>query len=161
MEDQLRNKLLRRISLCIWVVIGGLLLSGITAFPIETELALFINHQPQHTTGINIWLCKVYDAVKLTNHTYPFLSYGTDWLAFAHLMLAVLFIGPLKDPVKNIWVVEFGLIASIMIFPLAFIAGSVRKIPFFWTMIDCSFGVATVALLLPCYLAIIKIRRLA
>lgn len=71
----------------------------------------------------------------------PWLSYGTDWLAFAHLVIALVFVGPLRDPVKNIWVIHFGMIACIGVFPLAFIAGSIRGIPFFWQWVDCSFGV--------------------
>ncbi|SCF41963.1 hypothetical protein [Micromonospora mirobrigensis] len=34
------------------------------------------------------------------------MLYGTDWLAFAHLVLAVAFWGPLRDPVRNVWVVQ-------------------------------------------------------
>jgi hypothetical protein len=93
----------------------------------------------------------VYAAVKTTNEKYPYLSYGTDWLAFAHLVIAVVFIGPLKDPVKNIWVIEFGMIACLMVFPLAFIAGPIRGIPFYWQLIDCSFGVFGFILLYSCY----------
>ncbi|MCC8425750.1 hypothetical protein [Mucilaginibacter sp. UR6-11] len=159
MDNQQKDKLSHRIRFCIRIVIAGLFLSGVTAFPIETELATLVRHQCA-INDMSIWLNKVYQAVELTNTNYPFLSYGTDWLAFAHLMLAILFIGPLKDPVKNIWVIEFGLIASVMIFPLAFIAGGIRGIPFFWTMIDCSFGVVTLALLLYCYRAVIKLRKL-
>ena len=80
------------------------------------------------------------EGVIKTNEAYPFLAYGTDWLAFAHIILTILFIGPLKDPVKNIWVIEFGMIACVLIFPLAFICGSIRQIPLYWQFIDCSFG---------------------
>ncbi|TSJ44593.1 hypothetical protein FO440_10590 [Mucilaginibacter corticis] len=153
-------KLQRRIRVYIGIVIAGLLLSGITAFPLEGELAILVRHQPA-TGFIGIWLSKVYYAVETTNSKYPFLSYGTDWLAFAHIMLAILFIGPLKNPVKNIWVIEFGLIAAVSIFPLAFIAGSIRGIPFFWTMIDCSFGIVTLLLLVPCYADIKRLNTLA
>lgn len=97
------------------------------------------------------WLSTVYEAVKATNAAYPHLSYGTDWLAFAHLLLAVLFIGPAKDPVRNIWVIQFGIIACIAIFPLAFIAGSIRHIPFFWQLIDCCFGAIGIIPLLLAY----------
>ena len=97
------------------------------------------------------WLTVIYEAVKETNNNYPYLAYGTDWLAFAHLVIAVVFIGPLMDPVKNIWVIQFGMIACIMIFPLALIAGPVRHIPFFWQLIDCSFGVFGFIPLYICY----------
>jgi hypothetical protein len=56
-------------------------------------------------------------------------------------VIAIAFLGPLKDPVKNIWVIEFGIIACVAVFPLAFIAGSVRGIPLYWQFIDCSFGI--------------------
>ncbi|MBS1501439.1 MAG: hypothetical protein JST32_05225 [Bacteroidetes bacterium] len=128
-----------RIRICLWIVIIGLALSGITAFPLESELAVLNRHtSPDGILGA--WLHEIYYAVKTTNNDYPWLSYGTDWLAFAHLVIAVVFIGPLRDPVRNIWVIRFGMIACIGIFPLAFIAGPIRNIPFFWQMIDCSFG---------------------
>jgi hypothetical protein len=79
------------------------------------------------------------------------LLYGYDWLAFAHFILAILFIGPYRYPVKNIWVIQFGLIACVLIFPLAFIAGSFRGIPFGWQLIDCSFGVVGAIPLWICY----------
>lgn len=33
------------------------------------------------------------------------------------------------------------MIACVGIIPLAFICGSIRGIPFYWQLIDCSFGV--------------------
>jgi hypothetical protein len=50
-------------------------------------------HQP--------WIARVYDALTETNARYPFLAYGTDWLAFAHLVLPLLFIRPYHNPVRN------------------------------------------------------------
>jgi len=72
---------------------------------------------------------------------YPFIPYGTDWLAFAHLVIAIAFIGPWRDPVKNVWVIDFGLITCVAVIPLAMIAGHFREIPIWWRLIDCSFGV--------------------
>lgn len=138
-------------------MIAGLALSGITAFPIEAELRILVNATADYHGMMHTWLHVVYNAVRYTNQHYPYLSYGTDWLAFAHLMFAVLFIGPLKDPLKNSWVVKFGMIAAIAIFPLAFIAGEIRGIPIFWRLIDCSFGVVALIVLLPCYKMIRKI----
>jgi hypothetical protein len=131
----------RRIKACIWIVIIGLALSGITAFPLETELGLIKDHLTWLPVAMQQWINTIYQTLHQVNQQYPYLSYGTDWLAFAHVMLAILFIGPLRDPVKNIWIIEFGLIACVLIFPLAFIAGAIRHIPFFWRLIDCSFGV--------------------
>lgn len=139
----------RRIKFCLCIVIIGLALSGITAFPLESELALLNDHLSENSI-MGGWINTIYHAIKTTNSQFPWLSYGTDWLAFAHLMIAVLFIGPLRDPVRNIWVVHFGMIACVAIIPLAFIAGSIRGIPFFWRLIDCSFGVIGI---IPLYFA--------
>lgn len=157
MNDKLKKQFQHRIKVCMWVIIAGLALSGITAFPIETELSIFSEYLSTQNGPISLWLNRVYDGVRLTNHYYPYISYGTDWLAFAHLMLAILFIGPLKDPVKNIWVIQFGIIAAILIFPLAFIAGGIRGIPFLWQLGDCSFGVVTLLILIPCYRMVLKL----
>jgi hypothetical protein len=126
---------------------------------IEAELRWLVNLSP-NGGFVNNWLFTVYHAVQTTNQYYPYLSYGTDWLAFAHIMLAVLFAGALRDPQRNIWIIEFGIIAALAIFPLAFIAGSIRGIPIFWRLIDCSFGIVTLTLLLPCYNMIKKLNRL-
>lgn len=145
------------IKICIWAVIIGLALSGLTAFPIQTELAWLVNHSSALPEMLKVYLIAVYQAIKTTNQNYPYLSYGTDWLAFAHLVLALLFVGPLRDPVKNIWVIEFGMIACLLIFPLAFIAGSIRDIPIFWRLIDCSFGVFA---FIPLYIAYRDIKKI-
>ncbi len=79
------------------------------------------------------------------------ISYGYDWLAFAHIVIAIAFLGPLQNPVRNIWIIEFGCIACVLIFPVAMIAGHVRDIPFFLRLIDCSFGVLGLIPLVICY----------
>jgi len=126
-----------------WIVLFILLLilSGVTAFPIQTELAFLMNHISAFPEFMQGWLTTIYNEVSAVTTLYPHLSYGTDWLAFAHIVIATAFIGPLIDPVKNIWVIQFGMIACVMVFPLAFIAGPIRQIPFFWQLVDCSFGV--------------------
>ena len=108
--------------------------------PLETELS-FLSRCISSQTMIGAWIEKVYIALVNMNSQYPFLAYGYDWLAFAHFVLAILFIGPLKDPVRNKWVIEFGMIACLLIIPFAFIAGQLRGIPIGWRLIDCSFGV--------------------
>jgi hypothetical protein len=80
-----------------------------------------------HITCLKWYNCEAYIAIHQTNVNYPYLANGYDWLAFAHLVIAVAFAGPLKDPVRNKWVIQFGIIACCMIFPLAFIAGHIRQ----------------------------------
>jgi hypothetical protein len=132
---------LRRIRLWLAVFIVGLVLSGVTAFPLTWELGLLVRWFGQGDNALAEWLRTVHTGLVETDKHYPFLAYGTDWLAFAHLVIAVAFIGPWRDPVKNIWVIEFGLIACAMVLPLALIAGPLRGIPFGWRLIDCAFGV--------------------
>jgi hypothetical protein len=71
-----------------------------------------------HLPSAVAWIRHVHQGLQDTSARYPFLSYGTDWLAF---------VGPLRDPVRNIWVLDFGLIAC---------AGVIPRLP-----IDMSFGV--------------------
>src|SRR6476619_2136966 len=100
----------------------ALFLSGLTAIPAETELEFLTQFFPLGTSTGD-WLRKVYEGVAATNLNYPFIGYGYDWLAFAHFVLAILFIGPYKNPLRNMWVIEFGLIACVLVIPFAFIAG--------------------------------------
>ena len=54
---------------------------------------------------------------------------------------AMLFIGVYQHPVRNRWIIQWAIITCIGVLPLAFIAGSIRGIPFFHILIDCSFGI--------------------
>ncbi|MER5807752.1 hypothetical protein ABT143_06070 [Streptomyces sp. NPDC002033] len=130
-----RSALQRRIRAWLLLFVVCLVLSGLTAFPLVTEL-----HWVNSLVG-NDWLRRVGDGLDRADAQYPFLLYGTDWLAFAHLVIAVFFYGVHRDPVRNIWIVEAGMIACLGIVPLALICGAVRGIPFWWTVIDISFGV--------------------
>ena len=84
---------------------------------------------------------EVRDGLRESYAKYPWLAYGTDWLAFAHLVIAVFFIGAFIDPVRNVWILQAGIVACALVIPLALICGAVRQIPIGWRLIDCSFGV--------------------
>jgi len=130
----------------LMLFIISLFISGLTAIPIDAQLSFLLNNLSKGTT-LYSWIEKVLLAYREVNANYPFLLYGYDWLAFAHFVLAILFIGPYKDPIKNIWVIQFGLIACLLVIPFAFVAGHFRGIPIGWRLIDCSFGVVGFALL--------------
>ncbi|HOZ79514.1 MAG TPA: hypothetical protein PLY34_16080 [Ferruginibacter sp.] len=130
-----------KIRLLILFFMVALVLSGVTAFPVETELKWLLSHPSLVPSFAENWLQDVYAALQETNAKYPMLAYGYDWLAFAHIVIAMMFIGPLRDPIKNIWVIEWGMLSCIAVIPLAFIAGPIRQIPMFHILIDCSFGV--------------------
>ncbi|MCX5194061.1 hypothetical protein OOK31_09145 [Streptomyces sp. NBC_00249] len=130
-----RSALQRRIRAWLLLFVVCLVLSGLTAFPLVTELHW------ANSLITNDWLRRVGDGLEQADAQYPFLLYGTDWLAFAHLVIAVFFYGVHRDPVRNIWIVEAGMIACAGIVPLALICGPVRGIPLTWSLIDMSFGV--------------------
>lgn len=159
-----KAELIRRIRMWLSVFMGGLVLSGITAFPLESELStllsVFTSLGLPPGSEVFIWLRTVHDALVATNRQYPFLAYGTEWLAFAHLVIALAFLGPWRDPVRNQWLLTFGLIACVSVAPLALIAGEVRRIPLYWRLIDCSFGVFGVIPLLICRRYVAQIQRL-
>jgi hypothetical protein len=100
--------------------------------------------------ALSEWIGLVHEGVMATAKSYPFILYGTDWLAFAHLVIAMAFIGPLRDPVKNIWVIEFGMLACLLTFPWILIFVVIRHLPLFWIPVDMIFG--TIGLL-PLWLA--------
>ena len=158
----------RRIRFWLALFMAGLVLSGVTAFPLEWELGWMVTllhagwlRPMAESTHLLAWVERVNAGLSATNASYPFLAYGTDWLAFAHLAIAVAFIGPYIDPVRNKWVITFGLIACAGVLPLALIAGQVRGIPVGWRLIDCSFGVVGCVPLLICRQAILGLERLS
>lgn len=136
----MKRKDIKSIRRLLAFFISALFLSGLTAIPVAPELSYLLNFFSRDGF-MYYWLQKVLSAYISVSEEHPYLLYVYDWLAFAHFVLAILFIGPYRNPVKNIWVVEFGLIACLLIFPLAFIAGHFRGIPIGWQLIDCSFGV--------------------
>jgi len=138
--DAIRKK--ARVWLLVFVI--GVVLSGATAFALSPEVGFLrrvLVHWRGAPSGLVDWIERVDHGLRETYARYPFMAYGTDWLGFAHLVIAVLFWGPLRDPVRNLWVIEFGMIACAMVIPLALICGALRGIPFFWQLVDCSFGV--------------------
>lgn len=122
--------------------------SGITAIPLTWEIdtlarwmAIPPGADPDSLEGMSRWIARVREGLKDTDQKYPFIAYGTDWLAFAHIMIAVAFLGPLIDPARNVWVITWGLIACAAVVPTAILFGTFRGIPLGWRLIDCAFGV--------------------
>jgi hypothetical protein len=141
----------RRINIWLWLFIIGLVISGVTAIPLQTEVHQLARHFGETPTSvISQWLSKVDAALTDVAINHEFLFYGTDWLAFGHFIIALVFVGALRDPVRNKWLFTFGLIACALVVPYAFIFGAVRGIPMFWRLIDCSFGVIGAIPLLLC-----------
>ncbi len=148
MPDDRRTILLRRIRAILVFFMAALVASGLTAIPLRWELDVLArlvglpeDASPADYEGLQHWIALVGEGLDESYGKYPFLAYGTDWLAFAHVIIAVAFIGALRNPVRNKWVIDFGLIACVAVVPNALTFGSLRGIPFYWQLIDCSFGV--------------------
>jgi hypothetical protein len=126
-------------------------LSGVTAIPLEWELDVLAKGlgvagltSAQATTGLDRWILTVREALRENGAKYPFMAYGTDWLAFGHFVIAIAFFGVLRDPIRNRWLFSFGMIACALVVPYALIFGGIRGIPLYWRLIDCSFGLVGV-----------------
>jgi hypothetical protein len=137
------NEYILRRKIRNWIIffMVAISLSGITAFPLQTEINYLKAHSGIFPEFMISWIDRVAEGINETGVKYPYLQYGTDWLAFAHIVIALAFIGPLKDPVRNKWVIDWAIISCFLVFPLALIAGPVRDIPVFHRLIDCAFGI--------------------
>lgn len=144
------------------LVLGGfivaLVFSGLTAFPLLHELRLLaamLGIPPEvdyrELAGLRHWIGLVREGLETTYSRYPFIAYGTDWLAFGHLVIALFFIEPWRRPGTCQGNLVIGMVACVAIVPLALICGGIRGIPFYWRLIDCSFGVIGILPLIYCW----------
>lgn len=69
--------------------IVSLILSGVTAFPVETLLGWICGWFPWKNTALYSWLLTCYNGIAYTNEHFPFIAYGLDWLAFAHIVIGI------------------------------------------------------------------------
>jgi hypothetical protein len=161
------NILRQRIKCLTWIFILGLVFSGATAIPLPAELdalAGLLHLTDKSSADVADpakWLLKVREALHDTDTKYPFLAYGTDWLAFGHFVIAIAFIGALRDPVRNAWLFTFGMIACALVVPYAFVFGALRGIPLGWRLIDCSFGIVGILPVWYCRKSVLEMERLA
>lgn len=137
------ERLLPRIRWMVALMIAGLFVAGATGIPLEWEVGLLREWfaGPQSSGTLAEWVTRIHGALVDVSTQHPELYYGTDWMAFGHFVIAVVFIGAWRDPVRNVWLFEFGMIACVLVLPYALILGGVRGIPLWWRLIDCAFGV--------------------
>lgn len=143
------KRLLQWIRWWMGAFLVGLVLSGVTAFPLVWEIQVLASlfglppdADPAAYEGMRAWIAWVQQGIVQSDAKWPFLAYGTDWLAFGHIAIAIFCGGVLLDPVRNVYTLRAGLAVCVLVFPLAFICGPIRAIPFFHQLIDCAFGLA-------------------
>lgn len=149
--------LLRKIRFWVLTFVVMLILSGLTAFPLQTGINFLAEHKDIFPDFLSNWITTIQIGINDTWPKYPFIAYGTDWLAFAHIVIGMAFIGVYKDPVRNIWIIQWGMLSCLAVIPLAFICGPIRDIPWFHIFIDCSFGILG---LIPLYFVLKLIKKL-
>jgi hypothetical protein len=135
--------------------IMGLVASGVTAFPLLSEMkwathfmGLDSASSPAGFSGLSFWLLTVRFGLEDIYQRYPWIAYGTDWLAFGHIVIALFFVAALFRPRESRSILYVGILACGLVIPLAFICGPIRGIPFYWRVIDSSFGLLGVLPLL-------------
>lgn len=159
--------MLRRYRIALAIFIAGLIASGISALPLRWELSIldrWLGPSAEATTlsnhiGLGGFISWVHSGITQTYAQFPFFGYGTDWLAFGHFVIAAFFVLPFIDPVRYRAVLRVGLAACGGVVVLALISGPIRGIPFFWTLIDCSFGIFGAIPLLYCLRLTTKIEK--
>ena len=140
--------LLRRLRNWTWFLIFGLVVSGLTAIPIQAEFDWLAGWLGSDFGGGGLvpdrvakWLAHAYVGISVTSRSAPFVWYGTDWLAFGHLVIALAVAGALRDPVRNRWLYQFAMLACVAVVPWALFFGALRGLPLWWRLVDCTFGV--------------------
>ncbi len=148
---------LSRYRRALGLFIFGLVVSGLTAFPLRAELAAVSNllgipdpsaYASLH--GLRHWIAFVSFGLQQTYAHFPFFGYASDWLGFGHLVIALFFVLPLIDPRRYRGVLNIGVIACAGVFFIALVCGPIREIPWFWRLIDCGFGLLGAIPLLYC-----------
>lgn len=144
----MNSHLLRRYRLSLGVFLAGLILSGLTAFPLLLEIRLLARwlgiSDPSHyqqLSGLARWVAFILFGLEETYAGFPFFGYATDWLAFGHLACAAFFLRAFRHPLESDWVLNTGLAICAGVIPLAFIAGQARGIPWPWRLLDSAFGI--------------------
>ena len=141
-----------RLHLSVFILL--LIISGITAFPITTEINYLFAVRNAFPLFFTQWIEQLHASI---HQTPDVMLYGTDWLAFAHIIISLFFIPVYSNPIQHKVNIYIGMIACVLVFPLAFICGPIRGIPFFHQIIDCLFGLLGVLYL---YFILKKINQL-
>ncbi|MCF7955562.1 MAG: hypothetical protein K9M75_07160 [Phycisphaerae bacterium] len=141
-----QKKTLKKIRRYLIIFFLGILFSLHTVLFVEVETAFLVKHlghgtsMEQKLPFVSAWIENLYTSVKETYTNYPVIAYCMDWLSYACVVFAIFMIGAIKDPVKNIWIIQTYMLACLLAAALPFIAGPFREIPIFWRCLDGSFG---------------------
>ncbi len=153
------NKSTNRAKLMLGIVAGGLFISGITVWPAVPGLQFgqqILGRFGFEDSQLYSFSAQILASLQAVASDHPQILYGYDWLAFAHIVLAILFAGAIRDPVRNKWIIECGLIMCLLVPVLAATCIPLRQIPWFWFWIDFAFAPAAAV---PLAIALCDVRR--
>ena len=162
-EEQI---ILRKIRFYLILFLLAILFSLHTIIFVEAETKLFAKCFGHNTFMEKLcpcvaeWMEHLHLAVLQTYTSYPVIAYCMDWLSYACVVFAGFLLGAIKNPVRNVWIVQVFMVACILAFIFPFIAGPIRDVPIFWRFIDSSFGVVGFLFLLLPYRLIKKLETL-
>src|SRR5947208_12523934 len=135
--------MLLRYRIALGIFMAGLVLSGISALPLQWELSIlnrwlgnaeqaaFSNHVRLHD-----FISNVHSAIEQTYAQFPFFGYGTDWLAFGHFVIAGFFVLPFMDPIRYRAILQVRLAACAAAIALAPTPAPIPPTPLFQTPTD-------------------------
>ncbi len=150
---------LKRAKWMLGMVVFGLVVSGVTVWPAIPELKTAVRivwGDGEPAGALHGFILRTIEGIQSVEANYPFMLYAHDWLAFAHIALAILFAGAISDPVRNVWIVQCGLIMCALVPVLAGICIPIRGLPLVWFWVDFAFAPAAA---LPLWIAMRDIRR--
>ena len=121
-----RKSDLQTIRIVLVLFIAALVASGITAFPLLREMEWLASWRGVEAptdlgslNGMDRWIDIVRDGLRDAYGRYPWMAYGTDWLAFGHITIALFFVGPLIRPAEGRSTICAGIAACFLVIPLA------------------------------------------
>ena len=94
-----------RAKFMLAIVAFGLFVAGVTIWPATWELKTAVRivwGESEPTGAVHGFVLQAIEGLESVESDYPFLLYSHDWLAFAHIVLAILFVGATRDPVRNV-----------------------------------------------------------
>ncbi len=149
-----RKRTLACIRVCLSLFFVGLVFGLHTVVFVRAETTWMADRFGRGTfveerwPTVAAWFEHLHIAFATTYTTYPVIAYCMDWLGYACIVLAVLMVGAIKDPVRNIWIVQAFMVGCTIAFVMPLVMGPLRGIPLFWRLIDSSFGLVGFFLLL-------------
>lgn len=151
------KKTLRVIRVCLVLFFLGILFGLHTVVFVEVETALFAKFlgrgtwMAQTLPVVSTWIDTLYVSITESYRAYPVMAYCMDWLSYACIVFALFIVGAIRDPVRNVWIIQVYLAGCVLASLLPWVVGPMRGVPVFWRVLDGSFGVMGFMILFVAY----------